>query len=57
MKVKKLISLLKKQNGALDVFLFAHDQEPEDPETGDGIVSSVYEVTDWDGKTFVAIHG
>lgn len=56
MKAKQLIRKLKELDGDLDVFMFAHDQDPQKVDEGDGEVFSVNEVTDDDGKTFIALH-
>ncbi len=55
MKVKKLIRLLKQENQNLEVQQFSHDHNPEIPDEGTGYTLSVFEVTDDEGNTFVAL--
>ncbi len=55
MKVKELIRRLKQENQNLEVQQFAHDHNPEVHDEGTGYTSSVYEITDDLGETFVAL--
>lgn len=55
MKVKDIIRALKKENKELDVYIFDHDHDPENPANGCGAVYNVREIIDHDGKKFVAI--
>ena len=56
MKVKQLIGALKKCNPELDVRLFAHDHDREDPEQGDGEACDCEETVNRAGEAFVSIH-
>lgn len=56
MTVKKLISMLKKENPKLEVRVFAHDQNPEDHrDHGVGYVYNVYEVINDNNEKFVVM--
>ena len=56
MNVKTLIKRLEKENKGLPVRMFAHDHDSEKHDEGTGDVSSVFQVTNDYGETFVALH-
>ena len=56
MTVKELIKRLKKELPDLEVEMFAHDHNPERHDEGVGEVCSVWEETNDEGRTFVALH-
>ena len=60
MTVNKLMANLRREqmagNGNLEVFMFAHDHNPEDSEEGDGLVFSCDEYTDDLNRTFIGLH-
>lgn len=55
MRVKQLITELKKQSPELNVELFAHDHNPECADEGTGGANSVFEIMRKDGTKIVAI--